>query len=151
MLRDAFLYVSSADLIGTPAPVQEAAPMSITERIVGDVTILQLDGRLVLYEGETDLKERINELVSRGQLKIILDLHNVTYIDSAGVGTVIAKYLSVRRKGGDVKLLNLSRRSVRVMSITRLLEVFDTFDSEQRAIESFSASAKSGNAAAGRA
>src|SRR5688572_29658815 len=113
--------------------------MSITERIVGDVTILQLDGRLVLYEGETDLKNRINDLVSGGRVKIILDLQNVTYIDSAGVGTIIAKYVSVRRLGGDVKLLNLSRRSMRVMTITRLLDVFDTFDSEQAAIDSFAA------------
>jgi anti-sigma B factor antagonist len=119
----------------------EGGTMSITERSVGDVTILQLDGRLVLYEGETDLKTRINDLVSRGRLKIILDLKNVSYIDSAGVGTVISKYVSVRRAGGDVKLLNLSRRSLRVMTITRLLEVFDTFDSEQAAVDSFSATA----------
>jgi anti-sigma B factor antagonist len=115
--------------------------MSITERHVGDVTILELDGRLVLYEGETELKTRINELVSRGRVKIVLDLQKVTYIDSAGVGTVIAKYVSVRRLGGDVRLLNLSRRSVRVMTITRLLEVFDTFDSEPAAIASFAADA----------
>jgi anti-sigma B factor antagonist len=113
--------------------------MTITERAVGDVTILELDGRLVLYEGETDLKTVINDLVSRGRTKIILDLKNVTYIDSAGVGVIIAKYVSVRRAGGDVKLLNLSRRSVRVMTITRLLEVFETFDSEQEAVESFAA------------
>ena len=111
--------------------------MTITERAVGDVTVLELDGRLVLYEGETDLKTVINDLVSRGRTKIILDLKNVTYIDSAGVGMIIAKYVSVRRAGGDVKLLNLSRRSVRVMTITRLLEVFETFDSEKEAVQSF--------------
>lgn len=111
--------------------------MTITERSVGDVTILELDGRLVLYEGEADLKAVINDLVSRGRAKIILDLKKVTYIDSAGVGIIIAKYVSVRRAGGDVKLLNLSRRSVRVMTITRLLEVFETFDSEKEAVDSF--------------
>ena len=113
--------------------------MTITERASGDVTILELDGRLVLYEGEADLKAVINDLVSRGRTKIVLDLKNVTYIDSAGVGIIIAKYVSVRRAGGDVKLLNLSRRSVRVMTITRLLEVFETFDSEKEAVESFAA------------
>ena len=111
--------------------------MTITERASGDVTILELDGRLVLYEGEADLKAVINDLVSRGQTKIILDLKNVTYIDSAGVGIIIAKYVSVRRAGGDVKLLNLTRRSTRVMTITRLLEVFETFDSEKEAVDSF--------------
>ena len=111
--------------------------MTITERASGDVTILELEGRLVLYEGEADLKAVINDLVSRGRTKIILDLKNVTYIDSAGVGIIIAKYVSVRRAGGDVKLLNLTRRSTRVMTITRLLEVFETFDSEKEAVDSF--------------
>jgi anti-sigma B factor antagonist len=111
--------------------------MTITERASGDVTLLELDGRLVLYEGEADLKAVINDLVSRGRTRIILDLKNVTYIDSAGVGIIIAKYVSVRRAGGDVKLLNLTRRSTRVMTITRLLEVFETFDSEKEAVDSF--------------
>ena len=125
--------------------------MTITERASGDVTILELDGRLVLYEGEADLKAVINDLVSRGRTKIILDLKNVTYIDSAGVGIIIAKYVSVRRAGGDVKLLNLTRRSTRVMTITRLLEVFETFDSEKAAVDSFTPrSAAAGKAAVQR-
>jgi anti-sigma B factor antagonist len=111
--------------------------MSITERIVGDVTVLALAGRLVLYEGETALRDRINELVQAGRLKIVLDLRDVTYIDSAGVGTMIAKYLSVRRKGGDLKLLHLTKRSLRVMTITRLLSVFEAFDNEDDALASF--------------
>jgi anti-sigma B factor antagonist len=111
--------------------------MSITERVVGDVIILELNGRLVLYEGEAVLKARINELVARGRSKIVLDLRKVDYIDSAGVGAIIAKYLSVRRSGGDLKLLNLTSRSNRVLSITRLLGVFDTFDDEQAAVGSF--------------
>jgi anti-sigma B factor antagonist len=113
--------------------------MSIKERVVGDVTILEPQGRLVLYEGETDLKARVNELVAQGRVKIILDLKNVTYIDSAGVGSIIAKYLSVRRQGGDLKLLNLTKRSMRLMTITHLLTVFDSFDSEEAAVNSFAA------------
>ena len=116
--------------------------MSITERTVGNITILELKGRLVLYDGETLLKARINELVARGRSKIILDLRNVDYIDSAGVGAVIAKYLSVRRSGGDLKLLNLTHRTNKVLSITRLLSVFDTFVDEQAAIRSFGTSAE---------
>ncbi|HSC28945.1 MAG TPA: STAS domain-containing protein [Vicinamibacterales bacterium] len=113
--------------------------MTITEREIGDVTILELEGRLVLYEGESDLKARINELIGRGRVRIVLDMERVNYIDSAGVGMVIAKYLSLRRRGGDLKLLNLTDRSMRVMSITRLLDVFDTFDSVGAAVASFEA------------
>jgi anti-sigma B factor antagonist len=112
--------------------------MTITKRVVGDVTILVMGGRLVLYEGETALRDAIDELIQDGRLQIILDLKDVTYIDSAGVGQIIAKYLSVRRKGGDVKLLHLSQRSLHVMTITRLLGVFETFGSEEEAVASFS-------------
>jgi anti-sigma B factor antagonist len=111
--------------------------MTIRERAVGPVVILELQGRLVLYEGETTLREKVDELVQRNQLHLIVNLKEVTYIDSAGVGVLVGKYLSVRRKGGDMKLLHLSRRSHRVMTITRLLTVFEAFDSEEEAVRSF--------------
>lgn len=113
--------------------------MSITERTIGDVTILELTGRLVLYEGEALLKARINDLVASGRTKILLDLRHVDYIDSAGVGAVIAKYLSVRRSGGDLRLLHLTHRTTKVLSITRLLGVFDAFTDEEEALRSFGA------------
>ena len=111
--------------------------LTIAERRVGDVTILELNGRLVLYEGEVEFRKHIDALVADGRVKVIVDLHDVDYIDSAGVGSLVAKYLSVRRKGGNVKLLHLSARSHRVMGITRLLSVFETFDAEDEALRSF--------------
>jgi anti-sigma B factor antagonist len=110
----------------------------ISERTVGDVTILDLQGRLVLDETE-HFRRRVEDLVQNNRSKILLNLKDVTYIDSAGVGMMVGKYLSVRRKGGDVKLLHLSPRSHRVMTITKLLTVFETFDAEDQAVASFGA------------
>lgn len=111
--------------------------MTLRERRVGDVSILDLKGRLVLDDGDDLLRDRINDLVKEGRLKIVVNLHDVTYVDSCGVGVLIAKYVSVRKKGGDVKLLNLTSRSQRLMEISKLLTVFETFDSEDRALASF--------------
>ena len=111
--------------------------MTLKERRVGDVSILDLKGRLVLEDGDDLLRERINDLVNEGRVKIVVNLHDVTYVDSCGVGVLIAKYVSVRKKGGDVKLLHLTPRSQRVMEISKLLTVFETFDSEDRALASF--------------
>jgi anti-sigma B factor antagonist len=111
--------------------------LSITERVVGDVTVLQLSGRLVFFEGDSTLRHYVDDLVRQGRLKILLDLGGVTYIDSAGIGMMIAKYLSVRRKGGDLKLLHLTARGLLVMTITRLLTVFEIFESEEEALRSF--------------
>lgn len=111
--------------------------MTLKERRVGDVSILDLKGRLVLDDGDDLLRDRINDLVDEGRLKIVVNLNDVTYVDSCGVGVLIAKYVSVRKKGGDVKLLNLTSRSQRVMEISKLLTVFETFDSEDRALASF--------------
>lgn len=110
--------------------------LEISERVVGGVAILDLKGRLVL--DEVDLfRKRIDELIRQKRLSIVLNLKEITYIDSAGVGMMVAKYLSVRRQGGDIKLLHLSPRSQRVMTITRLLTVFEAYDSEQQAVGSF--------------
>ncbi|MGH9372128.1 MAG: STAS domain-containing protein [Vicinamibacterales bacterium] len=113
--------------------------MTLTERRIGDVTLLELKGRLVYDEGDVVLRARVNELVAAGRVKIVIDLQNVTAVDSCGVGELVARFVSTRQKGGDVKLLNLSRRSHRVMQISRLLEVFESFDSEAAAVASFSA------------
>jgi anti-anti-sigma factor len=112
--------------------------MTIVERPVGDVTVLELAGRFVLFEGESEFRSKMDELVAKDRLKIVVDLQGVSYIDSAGVGVLVGKYLSVRRKGGDVKLLHLSTRSLRVMSITRLTGVFESYDREEDALRSFS-------------
>jgi anti-sigma B factor antagonist len=113
--------------------------MTLQERRVGDVTILDLAGRLVLEDGDALLRTRINQLAAEGRLRIIVNLKDVTYVDSCGVGVLIAKYVSLRRKGGDVKLLHLTPRSHRLMEISKLLSVFETFDAEDRAVASFAA------------
>jgi anti-sigma B factor antagonist len=113
--------------------------MTITERRVGPVTILALRGRLVLDDGDSLLRQRIDDLVGGGHTKILADLTNLDYVDSAGIGVLIAKYLSVRRKGGDLKLLRLSSRTHHALEITHLLTVFEAFDSEAEAVQSFGA------------
>jgi anti-sigma B factor antagonist len=121
-------------------------PTTITERRIGDVTILQLSGRIVLGDGAAELRACMNDLVDEARLKFLLDLRNVTYIDSFGVGVIAAKYVSVRRKGGDVKLLRLSPRSQHVMQISGLLKIFESYEEEPAALSSF---ASASNQAAG--
>jgi anti-anti-sigma factor len=111
--------------------------MTVKERRVDDVTVLELHGRLIYDDGDSELRSKINDLVGQGRLKIVINLRDVSYIDSCGVGVLIGKYVSVRRKGGDLKLLHLSPRSHHVMDICGLLNVFDTFDSEAAAVTSF--------------
>jgi anti-sigma B factor antagonist len=113
--------------------------MTLNERRIDGVTLLELSGRLVLDDGDAVLRSRVNDLVAEGRLQIVLNLKDVTYIDSCGVGMLISKFLSVRRKGGDLRLLCLSARCQHVLEICGLLGVFDTFSSETEAVASFAA------------
>jgi anti-sigma B factor antagonist len=120
--------------------MRNATPtLRIVERVVDGVNILDMTGRLVLDEGDATFREHVTDLLARGQTQIVLNLKDVSYIDSAGVGVMVAKLLTVRRAGGDIKLLHLTPRSNRVMTITRLLTVFESFEEEQEAIRSFKA------------
>jgi anti-sigma B factor antagonist len=112
--------------------------ITISERRIGDITILRLGGRVVLGDGAAELRARINDLLDEARLKFLLDLGDVTYIDSFGVGVIAAKYVSVRRKGGDIKMLQLSARTRRVMRISGLLKIFESFESEEEGLRSFS-------------
>jgi anti-sigma B factor antagonist len=116
--------------------------MQITERAVTDVMILDLKGKITLGEGDELLKDKVNSLVNQGQRKIVLNLAGVPYLDSAGLGEVVRAYTTVSRQGGSLKLLNLTKRITDLLSITKLLTVFDTFDSEEEAVRSFAAPAK---------
>jgi anti-sigma B factor antagonist len=116
--------------------------MQIDERAIGDVMVLDLKGRITLGEGDELLKDKVNSLVNQGHRKVVLNLAEVPYIDSAGLGEIVRTYTTVSRQGGSLKLLNLTKRITDLLSITKLLTVFETFDSEQDAIKSFSASAK---------
>jgi anti-sigma B factor antagonist len=111
--------------------------MTLTERDVGDVTILELKGRLVLDDGDLQFRDRVNALVAKGRTKFVVNLRDVTYIDSCGIGVLIAKLVSVRNKGGDMKLVQLTPRSHRVFDICRLDNVFEAYDSEHEAVSSF--------------
>ena len=116
--------------------------MQITERSVGDVMVLDIKGKITLGEGDEQLKDKVNSLVNQGQRKMVLNLAGVPYLDSAGLGEVVRAYTTVSRQGGNLKLLNLTKRITDLLSITKLLTVFETFDSENDAVQSFSASAK---------
>ena len=111
--------------------------MEIVERTVSDVTVLDLKGKMTLGEGDELLKDKINSLIHQGQKKLLLNLEGVPYIDSAGLGEIVRTYTTVSRQGGKLKLLNLTKRIEDLLSITKLLTVFDTFDSEAEAIQSY--------------
>ena len=111
--------------------------MRITERQVRGVTILDLEGRLVLEDGVQAFVDRMNALSRHGPARIVLNFEQVTYLDSAGVGAIAWKFVTVRKRDGDVKLLNLRRKSHNVLMTARLLTVMEAFDSEESAIDSF--------------
>ena len=112
--------------------------MQIDQRSVGDVMVLDVKGKITLGEGDELLKDKVNSLVNQGQKKILVNLADVPYIDSAGLGEIVRTYTTVSRQGGSLKLVNLTKRIQDLLSITKLLTVFETFDSESDAVRSFS-------------
>src|SRR5205809_6891836 len=112
--------------------------MQIEERAVGDVVVLDLKGRVTLGEGDELLKDKVNSLLNQGRKKIVLNLAEVPYIDSAGLGEIVRTYTTVSRQGGSLKLLNLTKRIADLLSITKLMTVFESFDAEAEAVRSFS-------------
>ena len=113
--------------------------LDITDRAVGDVTVLTLKGR-ILEDADSSLGAVIERLFRENRLKLVLDLRDVTYIDSTGLGLIVAKYVGARRRGGDVRLVSLTARITHLMEITKLAEVFATFGSESDAVDSFDGS-----------
>ncbi len=111
--------------------------MHIEQRTVGDVTIIDLKGKMTLGEGDELLRDKVNSLIQQGMKKLILNLAEVPYIDSAGLGEIVRTYTTVSRQGGQLKLLNLTKRITDLLAITKLLTVFETFDSENEALRSF--------------
>jgi anti-sigma B factor antagonist len=111
--------------------------MQIDERVVDDVTILDLKGKMTLGEGDELLKDKINSLASQGHKKLILNLEAVPYIDSAGLGEIVRTYTSISRQGGKLKLLNVSKRIYDLLVITKLVTIFDSYEDEAEAVKSF--------------
>ena len=115
--------------------------MHISERIVGALTILDLNGKLTISDGAELLKDKTESLVFQGRDWIIVNLGAVPYIDSGGLGQLVACFTSVARAGGRLTLLNVNARNHDLLSITKLVSVFETFDTERDAIESYPATA----------
>jgi anti-sigma B factor antagonist len=122
---------------GRHAAAPKESRMQIEERVVDEVTILDLKGKITLGEGDEALKDKINSLTLQNRRHILLNLEGVPYIDSAGLGEVVRTYTTVSRQGGQLKLVNLTKRITDLLSITKLLTVFETFDSEDEALKSF--------------
>ena len=111
--------------------------MKIEERNVSGITVLDLKGKMLIGEGDELLREKINGLVEDGKSKILLNLAEVPYVDSAGLGEIVRCYTTVSRKEGVLKLLSLTKRLHDLLSITKLLTVFETYDSEEEAVKSY--------------
>jgi anti-sigma B factor antagonist len=111
--------------------------IQIVQRRIGDVTVLVLSGEMLVDDGDLALRQQIHDLLDQGRAKILIDLAAVSHIDSAGVGMMVAKQKTVRDRGGDVKLLHLTSRSQRLLSLMKLASVFEAFEDEDTAIRSF--------------
>ena len=113
------------------------AELDVKERQAGDVTILDMSGAVRIGQGSVALRDSVRGLTEAGKKKILLNLGGVNYIDSSGIGELIANYTTVSRQGGQLKLLNLTDKIQSLLVITKLLTVFDTYDSEAEALNSF--------------
>ncbi|HEX4606010.1 MAG TPA: STAS domain-containing protein [Candidatus Angelobacter sp.] len=111
--------------------------MKASNRQVNGVTVVDMSGRITLGEGSVVLRDTIRDLVGKGQRKILLNLGDVTYIDSSGIGELVSAFTAVRREGGELKLLNLTKKVHDLLQITKLYTVFDIKDDEAAAITSF--------------
>jgi anti-sigma B factor antagonist len=111
--------------------------LKLNTRQVGDVTVIDVSGRITLGEGSSVLRDAMRELLAKGDKKILLNLGDVTYIDSSGIGELVAGYTSVANAGGTLKLLSLTKRVKDLLQITKLYTVFDVRDDEAEAIRSF--------------
>jgi anti-sigma B factor antagonist len=111
--------------------------MQIEQRSVGGVVVIDVTGKITLGESTELLKDKVNSLVNQGHKDLVLNLAGVSYMDSAGLGVMMAAYATAKRQGGDVKLLSLTKRITDLLSITKLSTIFETFDSETEAVASF--------------
>ncbi|HUP04643.1 MAG TPA: STAS domain-containing protein [Bryobacteraceae bacterium] len=111
--------------------------VKLNVRQVGDVTVVDVAGRITLGEGSSALREALRDLVSKGQNRILLNLGEVSYIDSSGIGELVSGFTSVTNSGGTLKLLNLTKRVQDLLQITKLYTVFDVHENEASAIRSF--------------
>ena len=117
--------------------------MKLVTRLIDDVEVIKVSGRIELGEGSAAIREVVRDLLARGRKKIVLDLADVDYIDSAGLGALVSAFTSVRNEGGDLKLVYLTQKVQDLLQMTKLYTVFDVYDDETAAIKSFDKSAAS--------
>jgi len=115
--------------------------LGIEQQRLADITIVRLKGRIEVEEGVDALRDYLNNLVKDGHIRLVLDMKDVTRLDSAGIGVLAARYLTTARRGGAIKLLHLTERTAHLMEITKLSSVFEIFDDENEAVRSFAAAA----------
>jgi anti-sigma B factor antagonist len=113
------------------------AELNISERQAGDVTILDLSGKITIGEGSVALRTAIRRMLEEGKKKILLNLGGVGYVDSSGIGELVSSYTAINKDGGQLKLLNLTQKIQDLLTITKLLTVFDVYESESEALNSF--------------
>ena len=111
--------------------------LKLTTHEGGDVTVVDASGKLTLGEGTGSLRTKIRELVEGGSRRILLNMNGVTYMDSSGLGELVASHTTVNRAGGEIKLLNLTRAADDLLKLTKLYTVFETFEDEASAVDSF--------------
>ena len=113
------------------------AELNIKERQGGDVTVLDLTGRITLGEGSVALRTTIRRLLDEGKNKILLNMGGVGYIDSSGIGELVSSFTAINKAGGQLKMLSLQKKLQDLLAITKLLTVFDVYDSESEALGSY--------------
>jgi len=111
--------------------------LRMTDRETDGVTVVEIEGRIVLGEESNSFREKVKSLLAAGKKKIVLNLSNVSYIDSAGLGTLVATFHSARSQGATLKLANLGSKFKEVLQVTKLMTFFDTYDNEGLAVQSF--------------
>jgi anti-sigma B factor antagonist len=124
---------------GSLAQRKARMDIKIEERHIDGITVLDIVGKLTIDEAAEHLRDKINSLIEQGELRIVLNLQRVPYIDSGGLGQLIASFGSVKRAGGTMKLLHVNARNHDLLSITSLVTVFESFDTEAQALKSFEA------------
>ena len=111
--------------------------MELEERHIGNVVVLDIGGQLTQADGSVRLKDKINSVLQQGSRNILLNLGAVSYIDSGGLGQLVSSFTSVTRENGSLKLLNVGKRAKDLLAMTKLLMVFDTYDTEEEALHGF--------------
>jgi anti-sigma B factor antagonist len=120
---------------------ENTVALKMTNREVDGVSVVALDGRIVRGEESNALREKVKGLLAEGKKKIVLNMDNITFIDSAGLGTLVAAHHSAKGQGASLRLCHLGSKFQEVLQITKLLTVFDVYDTEAQAVSSFSKSA----------